>query len=98
MGSMGDFVGSALVGVIGGYFGTILSWGFFESTWGVQTFGSWVLTEALDRLSSPLIIASLVGGILGGAATNKWWGAFGGGLFLTIVGFYYLTFFLPDMF
>jgi hypothetical protein len=98
VGRLGDLVGSAFLGVIGGYLGTVLSLGFFESAWGVKNFGVWVLAEALDRLSSPLIVAAVFGGILVGAATQKWWGALGGGFFLTIVGFYYMTFFLPQVF
>jgi len=98
MGTIGDVVGSAMVGIFGGYFGTILSLGFFESAWGVKGFGVWVFTDALSRLSSPLIIAAILGGIIGGAATQKWWGSFGGGFVLTIVAFYYFTFFLPQAF
>ncbi len=98
MGRLGDLVGNTLLGAIGGYLGTILSLAFFEEAWGVQSFGIWVLTEALDRISSLLIVVAIVGGVFGGAATQKWWGAFGGGFFLTILGFYYFTFFLPQMF
>jgi hypothetical protein len=89
---MGMLIGNAVIGIFGGYFGLGFSWGFYQYTWGGRGLGSWVFTEPLSLLSDTIIIAPILGGILGGAVTDKWWGAFGGGFFLSILGFYFFTF------
>ena len=91
---MGRHIGNAFLGAIGGYLGILAAGGFYEITWGTGVLGVWLFRKSFFWLSDYFIIIPLLGGIMGGAATDKAWGAFGGGFFLTVLGFYLYVFML----
>ena len=64
------------LGLLGGWMGGIL--------WVFMIYGEWA-GDILDRLILPMLIISIVGGIIGGVITKKWWGAMLGGIILQAV-------------
>jgi hypothetical protein len=95
---MGRHIANAFLGVIGGYLGVLIAGGFYEITWGGGFLGVWIFRKTFLWLSDYFIIVPIAGGLLGGAASDKSWGALGGGFFLAVVGFYLYIFMLGGRF
>jgi len=91
---MGRFIISAFLGLIGGYIGILLASGFYEVVWGGSILGIWIFRKSFFWFSDYFIIVPIFGGILGGTATENWWGPVLGGFFLSIFGFYFFVFLL----
>jgi hypothetical protein len=91
---MARFIISGFLGLIGGYFGLLVASGFYEIVWGVGVLGIWIFRKSFYWFSDYFIIVPIFGGILGGTASENWWGPFIGGFFLTIFGFYLFVFLL----
>ncbi|TES90845.1 MAG: hypothetical protein E3J88_03525 [Anaerolineales bacterium] len=81
-GYAGRFAGYAGLGLVGGYLATGLMIGDFQ-----KPFHSYFRIND-DLIYLVLLVFQILGGIFGGRFTYIWWGAFGGGLFLSLV---YLT-------
>jgi hypothetical protein len=91
---MGRHIINALLGLIGGFFGVLLCGVYYEYVWGGGYVGTWILRKSFYWLSDFFIIVPALGGIIGGAATDNWWGPVGGGFFVSVLGFYLFVFLL----
>ncbi|MGD8457177.1 MAG: hypothetical protein PVF83_12395 [Anaerolineales bacterium] len=95
---MGRHISNALLGLIGGFVGVIVAGGFYQTTWLGRPLDIQIIRKSFLWLSDYFIVVPLLGGLFGGASSDKWWGAFGGGFFLTLAGFYLYVFMLGGAF
>ena len=73
MNKLNKIIGYAVWGVVGGYFGLVL--------FAIILGGSLEFDDFIFLIKYPIILIPIIGGVIGGGITKKWWGATIGGCF-----------------